>query len=114
MIKRRVDSEEEMNTIMAVMLRSLLLEKLGSARAGNEMFSYAAAMENSDSGEKETFMVSFDGEGNFGIDQIENDKFPAKSILIFSESKEDAIMGAAEHGGMFHIDEGPEEPDPYN
>jgi len=112
-----IEDEHSINTILTVMLRSLLVEEMGEERANADYdnFSFVMPMVNNETGDKETFMVSFDNQNRYMLEKIENDSLPENSIVFFNDDKESIIVNAALYGDEFLIlDEAlpDSEPDP--
>jgi hypothetical protein len=102
-----ITEPKDLNAIMAVMLKTLLVDKLGPERlkSGGGAFSYVVSMDNTIENIEETFMLSFDNDGRFLMEKVDKGLFPEHCVLFFSEDKESAIMNAAMHGDEFIIDD---------
>jgi hypothetical protein len=97
---------KELSMILSIMLKASLVEKIGPERleTGGGTFSYVVPMENTETGEDDTFMISYDENNRFLMERVEKGEFPEYSIIFFNDDKESAIMNAAIHGDGFMLD----------
>ena len=116
MIERYIKDPDELSMVLSVMLKAMLAEKLGQDRMEKcrNSFSYVMPMNCLETGEKMTYMVSYDDQNRFMMEQVENDIYPEHSIVFFNDDKESAILNAAINGdGFLFMDEetekGPED-----
>lgn len=115
MSDRIVQDDNEITMILSVMLRKMLVDKMGPERSQSEYdsFAYSMTMNNKVTGEDETFLVSFDDDNRYMVECIDPGTYPENCLLFFSEDKESAILNAALYGDGFVIKEewSDEEPD---
>ena len=109
MNSRVIEDDLEVSTVLAVMLKELLVKTTGGIREGAERFAYTTPMKDLDTGEEGTFMVTFDHDGNYMVEEVPKGSYPDNSILMLADSKEDAILNAALNGDQFFVKEEPRE-----
>jgi hypothetical protein len=111
MLDSFLEDPNEICSVLAVTLKELLVDKIGEIPEGVDQFGYTSLMKNVSTGEDILFMIYFDLDGNYVVEQLDPGKYPSNKILFFADNKEDAIVNAAINGHGFFLgeEEGPDE-----
>ena len=97
-----IEDPSEISGILSQALKSLLLEKIEDG-VSHDIFSYVLPLYRTDTGDKETFMISYSDDDKYMIEKVPNDKYREHGVHFFCDNKETAITNAALYGHEFMI-----------